>query len=437
MPASTQQLAHLLRRTGARVDMTRLAQLQQLELGAAVDAVCDFSVNPALQLPPQGSDEWAWGNQVRNQWFDRLATLPNPLEAKLVLFWHGHFATSLGKVGNYPLMIRQYETLCRLSAGKFEDLAQAIALDPAMMLYLDNFSNTKRSPNENFARELMELFTLGVNRGYVQSDVTEAARAWTGYGIKWMENAPPIYEYHPNDHDSGNKTLFGITKAWTGPQMISEMCVGSRQRQTAEFLVKKLWSFFAYENPDASLIAMLADEYIAEGLHTQNFLRRMFKRDEFYSDRAMQGRVKSPMEWGAMLVAASGATSSEVGMADLTASAGHEFFSPPNVAGWKNNRVWINESVVWVMDSAAKHVAWRSVDDPKLSPPTRSFFASIPAMTPAVAVAAMERQFGLFLSAATRQSLESWLTNLRQQNNWGQVPTLLRLMALTTEARLA
>jgi uncharacterized protein (DUF1800 family) len=437
MPASTQQIAHLLRRTGARVDMTRFAQLQQLELSAAVDAVCDFSVNPPLQLPAQTGGDWEWGNQVRNQWFDRLATLPNPLEAKLVLFWHGHFATALGKVGNYPLMVRQYQTISRLAGGRFEDLAQAIALDPAMMLYLDNNNNTKRSPNENFARELMELFVLGVNRGYTQNDVREAARAWTGFGLRWLDGAPPEYEFHPTQHDTGNKTLFGITKAWTGPQMITEMCSGVRQRTTAEFLVGKLWAFFAYENPDASLIASLADEYIAEGLHTVNFLRRMFKRPEFYSDRSLQGRVKSPIEWSAMLLAASGLSSKDVDMGYQTSTAGHEFFNPPNVAGWKNNRVWMNETVVWVMDAVARNVSWRAVDDDKLNPPTRELFRRLAAMTPPQAVAAMENQFGLLLSASTRQSLESWLTTVRQQNGWGQESTLLRLMAMTTEARLA
>ncbi len=437
MPASTQQLAHLLRRTGVRVDMARLAQLQTLEIAAAVDAVCDFSVNPALAIPAQTASEWEWGNLVRNQYFDRLAKLPNPLEAKLVLFWHGHFATALGKVGNYKLMVGQYETIARLGAGPFEALAQAIALDPAMMLYLDNYSNSRWSPNENFARELMELFTLGVNRGYVQSDVREAARAWTGYGIGWPTDGAPFYEYHADQHDPGNKTLFGITKAWTGPQMITEMCAGSRRRITAEFLVKKLWSFFAYENPDASLVASLADDYEAEGLHTLNFLRKMFKRDEFYSDRSMQGRVKSPIEWGAWLVGATGLAASDVDMGYQTTTAGHEFFNPPNVAGWKNNRVWMNETVVWVMDSVARYVAWRAVDDTALSPPTRAFFASIPAMTPAAAVSAIERQFGLFLSAGTRQTLETWLQTLRTQNGWGQVPTLVRLMAMTTEARLA
>jgi uncharacterized protein (DUF1800 family) len=437
MPASTQQIAHLLRRTGVRVNMTRLAELQQLELSAAVDAVCDFSVNPALVLPAQTDGDWKWGEAVRNQYFDRLANLPNPLEAKLVLFWHGHFATALGKVGNYPLMVRQYQTIARLAAGNFENLAQAIALDPAMMLYLDNNSNTKRSPNENFARELMELFTLGVNRGYTQSDVREAARAWTGFGVRWPDNAPPEYEFHPTQHDTGIKTLFGITKAWTGPQMITEMCVGSRQRFTAEFLVGKLWAFFAYENPDASLIASLADDYVAEGLHTLNFLRRMFKRAEFYSDRALQGRVKSPIEWGAWLIGSAGITAADVNMGYQTTTAGHEFFNPPNVAGWKNNRVWMNETVVWVMDSIASYVAWRAVEDKDLNPASRQFFASLPAMTPVAAVSAVEQQFGLFLSASSRQAIETWLTNLREQNGWGQVPTLVRLMAMTTEARLA
>jgi Protein of unknown function (DUF1800) len=153
MPATPEQISHLLRRTGVRVRQDRLAELLAFELPQAVDTVCDFSVNPPLSVPAMGGDEWAWGNSVRNDWFDRLANQPNPLHAKLVLFWHGHFATALGKVGSFKLMIDQYQTISQHAAGPFETLAQSLAIDPAMLLYLDNYSNNRWSPNENFARE--------------------------------------------------------------------------------------------------------------------------------------------------------------------------------------------------------------------------------------------------------------------------------------------
>jgi uncharacterized protein (DUF1800 family) len=437
MPATTEQLTHLLRRTGVRVNKQRLAELQTMEIAQAVDSVCDFSVNPPLVIPPvTAGAEWDWGNGVRNNFFDRLANLPNPLEAKLVLFWHGHFATGLGKVGSFMAMVDQYKTIAGLASGPVETLAQAVALDPAMVVYLDNSMNSNGSPNENFARELMELFLLGVNRGYTQNDVREAARAWTGYGIGW-NNSGFFYEYHADQHDNGSKTLFGITKAWTGPQMITEICAGSRRRMCAEYLAAKLWSFFAYEKPDASLVSSLADDFESVGLHTLQFLRLMFKRAEFYSDRSVQGRVKSPIEWGAFVIGSLGLAGSDLNMGYETATAGQEFFNPPNVAGWKNNKVWMNSTVFWAMDGIASWASWRAAADTKLNPASRAVLAQVPSMTPSAAVTAVADLFGLTLSATTRQALENWLTTVRAKNGWGQDNTLARLMSMTTEARLA
>lgn len=436
MPATPEQISHLLRRTGVRVRQDRLAELLAFELPQAVDMVCDFSVNPPLSVPAMGGDEWAWGNSVRNDWFDRLANQPNPLHAKLVLFWHGHFATALGKVGSFKLMIDQYQTISQLAAGPFDTLAQSIAIDPAMLLYLDNYSNNRWSPNENFARELLELFTLGVNRGYTQTDVVEAARAWTGYGLTWDDNGAH-YAYNSASHDPGNKTIFGVTQAWTGPQVITAICSGVRRRMCAEFLAAKLWSFFAYENPDSSLVSSLADDMETEGLHTQNFLRKMFKRPEFYSAQAMQGRVKSPIEWSAALIGSLGLMADDISLGYETATAGHEFFNPPNVAGWKVNNVWINETVTWALDGIARWGSYRAVDDTSLNPVSRAVLSQVPTMTPSAAVTAVANLFGLTLSATSRQALETWLTTLRSQNGWGQGRTLARLMSLTTEARLA
>jgi uncharacterized protein (DUF1800 family) len=441
MPATTAQLAHLLSRTGTRVNPNRLAQLASLDIADAVNQVCDFSQNPQLNLPQRSAfdGEWKWGEAIRNQWVDRLATLPNPLEAKLTLFWHGHFAASNSKVGSYIYMVDYYKQLATLGHGPFEPLCQAIALDTAMLIYLDNRSNTKSSPQENFARELMELFVLGVNRGYTQDDVREAARAWTGYGLRWDPAKELVFpEFSSSNHDAGDKTIFGITKKWTGPQVIQEMCSGSRQRQTAEFLAAKLWSFFAHENPDAGLVSSLADDYIAVGLHTLNFLKRMFGRSEFYSDRAMQGRVKSPIEWGAMVLASTGLTSDQVGILGYAASGGHDLFNPPNVAGWKLNNVWLNESTFWSLDGAMRNATWRALGDDKLSPSMRPLFKTIPSLTVPNAVDLVIRAFGLtVVSAATRSALETWLADFRIKNGWGQEAPLIRLVALSTEARLA
>jgi uncharacterized protein (DUF1800 family) len=437
MPATDAQLAHLLRRTGVRVVPERLEQLRGKEIEEAVQNVCDFSQNPPLALPPRSGGEWEWGSKVRDQFFDRLATLPNPLEAKLVLFWHGHFATALGKVGSFYLMIDQYKTIHENASGSIEALAQKIALDPAMLLYLDNYTNTKESPNENWARELMELFLLGANRGYTQRDVVESARAWTGYGLRWTEGTGWSYRYDPNRHDTENKTIFGITQAWTGPQLISAMVNGALRRTCAQFLAKKLWSFFAYENPDGGLVDSLASDLEAENMHTLNFLKRMFARPEFYSPQALQGRVRSPIEWGASVIGALGLTSDQLGLGWSTSTAGHEMFNPPNVAGWKVNDVWLSESVLWMMDGTASYAAWRAVGDDQISPASRPALVAALRSGPTEAVSYVANLFGLELSATTRQALENWYSSTKAEVGWVWEGHLPRLMALTTEARLA
>lgn len=435
MPATPDQIKHLLSRTGVRVVASRLAQLTQVELAQAVDMVCDFSANPALVVPPvPSSNDTAWMRGVRNDWMDRLANLPNPLHAKLVLFWHGHFANSNGKVGSAPFMVQQYQTISQYADGPFESLAQALALDPAMLVYLDNRSNVRRSPNENFARELLELFTLGDGRGYTEQDVVEVARAWTGYGLN---SDSTTFAFNAGNHDTGNKTIFGITRAWRGPEVITEICAGTRRRTCAEYLARKLWEFFAYENSDASLLSSLADDMEAEGMHTLNFLRRMFKRVEFYSPQSMQGRVKSPMEWVASVIGSVGLGAASIDAASATITAGHEFFYPPGVDGWKLNEVWINETTTWALDRFARATAYNAGDNPNLAPTARALLQSVPTLSVTAAVTAVADLFGLTLSAGTRQALEVWLTGMRGQNRPRQGGQLVRLMSMTTEARLA
>jgi uncharacterized protein (DUF1800 family) len=437
MPATDAQLSHLLRRTGVRVVPERLAQLRGLEISQAVEAVCDFSQNGQFQLAPKVSSDWEWRQSVANQFIDRLATLPNPLEAKLVLFWHGHFVSAISKVGSDAAIIEQYMKFHQLGSGPVEALAQTLAIDAAMLRYLDNDTNTKSAPNENFARELMELFLLGVNRGYTQTDVIESARAWTGYGLRW-NGERDVYEFFPTRHDTGEKTIFGIKKAWNGPQLITEMCAGVRKRTTAEYLATKLWSFFAYENPDGALVSALADDFEAVGLETLSFLRRMFARPEFYSTQAMNGRVKSPLEWGATLIGALGLKSSDIGMAQYSNSAGQEFFNPPNVAGWKVNSPWLSESVLWALDKAGSHASWRAADDKALAAPTSRAVLQNAIVQPAAdGVAAVANLFGLTLSDTSRTALENWHVTMKRDHGWLPPSALARMMALTTEARLA
>jgi uncharacterized protein (DUF1800 family) len=445
MPATTAQIVHLLNRVGTRVDPTRVASLTGLELVDIVNDVCDLSKNPPLYIPTVAEYTDAQGNvmaverawSIIDDWMDRLATLPNALEAKLTLFWHSHFAVSDQKVANLPHTVNYYVTLAKLGAGSFEALCQAVAMEPAMLVYLDNRTNVALAPQENFARELMELFVLGLNNGYTQNDVREVARAWTGYAIDQV-GTTEFSAFLSGFHDSGNKTIFGITKKWKGPEVITEMCTGSRKQQAAEHLASKLWSFFAYESPESSLVSALAAEYLAVGLNTIEFLKKMFLRPEFYSARAVQGRNKSPVEWCAMLLAATGMKAKDTQIRDQAGFAGQHLFYPPNVAGWKLNDVWLNEAEFWALDTAAKDVAYRLLSADYVTPATRTTFAALTNLSVSESVDFVAKQFGLMtLSAVTRQALERWLTQYRA-NGWdGEVSSLIRLVALSIEARLS
>src|SRR3954464_9943526 len=182
-------------------------------------------------------------------WLDRMVRSERPLEEKLTLFWHDHFATS---DQDTPLMLAQNRMLRAHAFGSFRTLLGKVAHDTAMQLFLSLAGSPKQAPNENFARELMELFTLG--GGYTERDVREAARALTGFQAKWPDNGPPSVHYDPRAHDDGVKRIFGH-KGRFGPDDVLDLVVAHPRH--AEFLVRKLWSFFVADAPDAPTLRAL------------------------------------------------------------------------------------------------------------------------------------------------------------------------------------
>ncbi len=435
MPISADDAAHLLRRTGVVALADEVATLTGLTVEGAVNTVLDTSVNPPLNIAPiPAQEQWIWFQDIRRNWLDRMATLPAPIEAKLDLFWHGHFATSNRKIGDVLLMVNQYQKINTLGRGPFRNLLQAIAIDPAMLRYLDNDVNYVEGPNENWARECLELFTLGANQGYTQTDVVEHARAWTGHNTEWTDNAPLAYRFFPERHDNANKTIFGITKNWNGPEVLDEICNGSRRSVVARHLARKLWVFFAAENPDGSLLVALTAEMEAVGLNTIEFLRRMFQRPEFYSDQVKTGHVRSPIEWGAMVLKALKLTAADVGMDDACGRMGQMLFEPPTVAGWKSNGAWCNENVFWQQDQTAAWAGYKAVESGNLG----SLMVDFPTTPIPQAVQSIFDLFGLrSVSAGTRQVIEKWLQEERVGNAWAQRKNILRFVSLATEARIS
>src|SRR5580658_10327981 len=215
--------------------------------------------------------------EMRGQWLERMANGPRPLQEKLTLFWHGHFATSAIKVREAYYMWRQIDTFRRMASGPWLALLNAVATDPAMLIWLDQAQSREQHPNENFARECMELFTLGEGH-YTEKDVTEAARAMTGWSLDRIQEE---YHFRAGLHDYSAKTVLGKTGNFYGRDVL-EIIVS--QPQAARFISGKLWKFFGSEDCPPALLEALADEFRSNGNNFKPLLRTMFSSEEFYAD---------------------------------------------------------------------------------------------------------------------------------------------------------
>jgi uncharacterized protein (DUF1800 family) len=273
--------------------------------------------------------------ELRDWWLQRMAKGPRPLQEKLTLFWHGHFATSAQKVREAYYMWLQNQTFRTMGSGNWLQLLYSVAKDPAMLIWLDQAQSRKQNPNENFAREVMELFSLGEGN-YTEKDVTEAARAMTGWTLN---RAAQKYEYREAVHDDGEKTIFGKTGNFNGLDVL-KMIVD--QPQSARFITAKLWRFFASENPSPELIEALASIFRSNGNNFQPLLRALFRSEEFYSDSVIRTQVKSPVQWlvGSTRLLERDLPASLVST-QLLRNLGQELLMPPNVKGWDGGLSWI------------------------------------------------------------------------------------------------
>lgn len=427
-------VAHLLRRAGfsslpAEVD----AVAGEAAWSDVVDRVLDPSANPPETTPPELVDTTApEGPQVVaaiGAWLGRMATTPTPLVEKVTFFWHGILTSSAPEVE--PLWLwRQIQTWRRLGLGDVHDLLQAMAIDPAMLDYLDNASNVKAAPNENFARELMELFTMG-NGTFTEADVVAMARAWTGHNLN---QAAGTYVFRPSQHDTGQKALFGITRNWDGPEALTEIVRGSKQPVCARYLAGRIWSFFAAPNPPAPLLDQLRDDFIAAGMDVRALLRTIFLRPEFRDAATRTALVRSPVEWEVAIMRATGLAPAELGLAGLQQRLGQVPLRPPNVSGWRQNRAWISSSAMWAKGLVAANIQAGLAAD--------GTFADLASLPTAAAVDAALARFGVDdPAAATRQHLVDFLAAERAAGaaraTAAATATLPALVTLTPDFQLA
>jgi uncharacterized protein (DUF1800 family) len=300
------------------------------------------------------------GFDLRAWWINEMVTTPSQLTERMTLFWHNHFVSSQQKVRFTRLMYEQNALLRRHAAGNFGSLLHAVGKNPAMVIYLDSAQNRKGKPNENFAREVMELFTLGEGH-YTESDIREAARAFTGWSI---DRDTAEYKFRPFFHDGGTKTVLGRSGDFDGDDVLDILLAKSA---TAEFVVAKMWREFVSPEPDAAEVRRIADAFYGSGYEIKIALRGLFLSPAFWAEANRAALIKSPVD---LVVGTVRQFEIDYGdpvpFALVTAQLGQNLFSPPNVRGWPGGEAWINSSTLLARKTFIERV-FRAEDLPRMA----------------------------------------------------------------------
>jgi uncharacterized protein (DUF1800 family) len=370
-PWNRAKAAHLLSRAGFGGPPDEIDRLAALPFQTAVDALLNFeSVADSdfpttdfaeirelyaefLRLRQSRAGEPALRQQnqriiraniqkvqeLRAAWVARMIQTRRPLQERLVLFWHGLLVSGLPEVRVAEHMAMQLDLFRRSAAGNFKQLILDISRDPAMLGYLDNDTNRRGRPNENYARELMELFTLGVGN-YSEADVKESARAFTGWTFAGNQ-----FVFQRNQHDDGQKTFLGRTGNFDGTDVID---IIFEQPAAARHLSRKLFEHFAYLGPEESVVNGLAEIFKRTNWDVKSVLRAIFQSDLFYSEKAVRAQVKSPARLAVGAVQATGAQIPEQALVRAMDLMGQALLYPPNVGGWPAGKGWINTATILV-----------------------------------------------------------------------------------------
>lgn len=441
MTLSYWEVAHLFSRAGFGATEAEVLAHRRRSWTQLVDLVLDVDRTPGLEPAPNlapGRDWYAKHVDMTYYWLERARrpVTEAPIQEKMTLFWHGLLCSGLLKVGDHKMMFNQNQLFRRHGMGNTRNLLWLTSIDPAMLRYLDNHENTVGELNENFARELLELFTLGVGN-YSEADVRESARAWTGHGL----DANGKYQFRASAHDSGSKTFLGQRGRWKGRDIIN-LLLNHRREVHARFLCHRLWSFFAYPvSPDDQVVADIMATYRPR-LEITPTLRAIFMHPAFRSTRARRGLVRSPIEFAVAVMRHTGLSCDEARPEWYLGTMGQQPFEPPNVSGWRQNEFWISESALWSKALMASHVRWKvagrndlhDVADVVSWSPKRVFkYSTTDVVDMALA------NYGLRLqSKQSRQVLVNYVRTERADvSSWGQRYGLLMLPLLSPEMQMA
>ena len=340
--------------------------------------------SPAPRLPAPNVEGRAldpvneWGHDAL-WWLDRMVRSRRPLEEKLTLFWHDHFATT---DQDTPMMLAQNRTLRRGAFGRFPNLLRAVTRDPAMLLFLSLANSDPEEPNENYARELMELFTLG--RGYSERDIREASRALTGFRAEWNDDGSVRTWYDREFHDPGRKRIFGHAGRFDW-QDVLRLCV--RHPAHAPFMVDKLWAYFVGGPAPRPVRRRLAQAYRRSGHRVKPVVGAILSHPALYEDLGAPTLVKSPVVFVAGALRSAGQGIEREQWRWMLESMGQSLFRPPSVAGWDWGTAWLSSNAMHVRFDAANQL----LDTPRVRVDDGSTPAGLP---PRRAVARARRAVG-------------------------------------------
>ncbi len=383
-PWSARQAAHLYRRAGFGGSPDDVARAASAGMRAAVDGFIRFADTSALPAQPQLVDDrpnpgqrktliaarGASGRRPDSRmqrsckrakrsgaraattsiametWFlDRMINTPAPLQEKMTLFWHGHFTSAYQKGIPAQALVNQNNLFRANALGNIRELTLKVSQDPAMLRYLDNAQNVKAHPNENYARELMELFTLGIGN-YTETDVRESARAFTGWGIDRDYN----FRDFPVRHDDGTKTFLGKTGNFSGHDIVEIIFA---QPAAARWFAKDLLNFFVYSDPEPALVEAVAALLRKNDYNLQPVMSTLLRSNVFYSDRAYRALVKSPVQFVVGSYQLFGIKQSDLVALGALRRMGQVLFLPPNVKGWDGGAAWLNSQTMLTRENFA------------------------------------------------------------------------------------
>lgn len=348
---------HLVTRTGLGSEWGTILRYQKLSRQQALDHLFK---NKDFKLPPPNKMS-AWprmlglkknmrsrkmvnrigrveGKGIQNWWVKHLLATRSPFLERMTLFWHNHFPSSISKTNMASMLYQQNLLLRKHALGNFKDMLFAIAKDPAMLLYLDGYISTKDEPNENFARELLELFTLGIGH-YSENDMREAARAFTGWGI---DDRSGRFVNRPNEHDNGTKTFLGKRGNFRGEDIINILL---RHPRTAETIAEKMWhEFISISRPDRRITRQWASRFRNSNYDIPTLLKAVLNSDVFWARHHRGALIKSPVELtiGTLRTLPYSIQSHRNNLSHNLSIMGQELFNHPSVKGWTGGKDWIS-----------------------------------------------------------------------------------------------